>query len=118
MLAIRTFINSLSARSISILLTFVGIGFLMGCTGVIRLTDIVGGVVADGVNGSIAATVTLPVHDTIDLTTDNGSIELRQSDSTLNLFDIPYQPYYYKKSHSTVSESSFVKSQSPDPVID
>lgn len=33
MFTIRTFINSLSSRSASILLTFVCIGFLMGCTG-------------------------------------------------------------------------------------
>lgn len=50
--------------------------------GDVLLSDIVGGVAADVVNGSIAATVTLPVHETIDLTTDNGSIELRIPHST------------------------------------
>jgi DUF4097 and DUF4098 domain-containing protein YvlB len=44
--------------------------------GDVLLSNIVGGVSADVVNGSIAANVTLPVHETIDLIIDNGSIEL------------------------------------------
>jgi DUF4097 and DUF4098 domain-containing protein YvlB len=55
---------------------------VLNVNGDIRLSDIVGGVVTDVVNGSIAATVTLPVNDTIDLITDNGSIELRIPRST------------------------------------
>jgi len=45
--------------------------------GDVLLSNILGGVFADVVNGTIAATVTLPVHETIDLIADNGSIELR-----------------------------------------
>ena len=45
--------------------------------GDVVLFNIVGGVAADVVNGSIAATVTLPVNEAIDLIIDNGSIELR-----------------------------------------
>ena len=55
---------------------------VLNVNGDIRLSGIVGGVVADVVNGNIAATVTLPVHETIDLVTDNGSIELRIPRST------------------------------------
>ena len=47
-----------------------------GTNGDVLLSNIVGGVSADVVNGSIAANVTLPVHETIDLVIDNGSIEL------------------------------------------
>lgn len=50
--------------------------------GDVLLSDIAGGVAADVVNGSIAATVTLPVHETVDMITDNGSIELRIASST------------------------------------
>ena len=44
--------------------------------GDVQLSDIVGGVAADVVNGSIECTVILPINDTIDLFTDNGSLEL------------------------------------------
>ncbi len=44
--------------------------------GDVLLSNILGGVAGDVVNGSIAATVTLPVHETIDLMIDNGSIDL------------------------------------------
>ena len=50
--------------------------------GDVLLSDIVGGVTADVVNGSIAATVTLPVHEAVDMITENGSIELRIPSST------------------------------------
>lgn len=50
---------------------------VINVNGDIRLIDIVGGVAADVVNGSINAIVTLPVHATIDLIAENGSIELR-----------------------------------------
>jgi len=44
--------------------------------GDVLLSNILGGVISDVVNGSIAASVTLPVHEAIDLIIDNGSIEL------------------------------------------
>lgn len=55
---------------------------VININGHIRLSDINGSVAADVVNGNVTATVTLPVHDTIDLITDNGSIELRIPRST------------------------------------
>lgn len=54
--------------------------------GDILLSNVVGGIVADVVNGAIAATVRLPVHATIDLITDNGSIELHIPRSTSAAF--------------------------------
>lgn len=55
---------------------------VVSVNGDIRMDNIVGGVVADVVNGSIEASATLPTQATIDLITDNGSIELRIPRST------------------------------------
>lgn len=58
----------------------------LNINGDILLSNIVGGIVADVVNGAIAATVRLPAHATINLITDNGSIELRIPRSTSAAF--------------------------------
>ena len=49
---------------------------VVNVNGDIRLSNTVGSAAADLVNGSIEATVTLSGNETIDLVTDNGSIEL------------------------------------------
>ena len=55
--------------------------------GDVLLSNIFGGVITDVVNGSIAASVILPVHATIDLAIDNGSIELHIPQLTSAAFD-------------------------------
>jgi hypothetical protein len=60
---------------------------VINVNGDIQLIDIVGGVAADVVNGCINASVTLPVHATIDLIVDNGSIDLRIPRSTSAIMD-------------------------------